>query len=239
MFTVSNTATNSYAYTTLSGSGIGGGELDFGNQTIRHASIASLSGSALAFYTNNTNSGAAVSERMRIDSSGNLLVGATANAIGAYSAGKSLVQSNDYSSAVAYLLNSTSTTGTQYFVAFGRGGSVCGQITSGATNSTSYTTSSDYRLKKDVQPMTGALAKVQSLKPCTYKWVQDDTASEGFIAHELAETFPQAVVGEKDFVNSDGEPQYQGVDTSFLVATLTAAIQELNAKFEEYKAAHP
>jgi hypothetical protein len=73
MFTVSNTATNGYSYTTLSGSGLGGGEVDFGNQTIRHAAIASLSGSALAFYTNNTNSGAAVSERMRIDSSGNLL----------------------------------------------------------------------------------------------------------------------------------------------------------------------
>jgi hypothetical protein len=167
-------------------------------------------------------------EAMRI-SSGNLLVGTTANAITAYSAGKSLIQSADYSGAVAQLINSTSTTGTQYFLAFGRGASVCGQITSGSTNSTSFTTSSDYRLKKDVQPITGALAKVQALKPCAYKWIEDDTTSEGFIAHELAETFPQAVVGEKDAVNAEGNPVYQGVDTSFLIATLTAAIQEQQA----------
>jgi hypothetical protein len=169
-------------------------------------------------------------ESMRIDSSGNLLVGTTTNAITAYSAGKSLIQSADYSGAVAQLINSTSTTGTQYFLAFGRGASVCGQITSGSTNSTSFTTSSDYRLKKDVQPITGALAKVQALKPCAYKWIEDDTTSEGFIAHELAETFPQAVVGEKDAVNAEGNPVYQGVDTSFLIATLTAAIQELTAR---------
>jgi hypothetical protein len=75
MFTVSNTASNSYAYTTLSGSGTGGGELDFGNQTVRHAAIASLSGSALAFYINNTNSGVAVAERMRITSAGNVGIG--------------------------------------------------------------------------------------------------------------------------------------------------------------------
>jgi hypothetical protein len=75
MFTVSNTATNSYAYTTLSGSGTGGGELDFGNQTVRHAAIASLNGSALAFYTNSTNSGAAVTQRVTIDSSGNVGIG--------------------------------------------------------------------------------------------------------------------------------------------------------------------
>jgi hypothetical protein len=47
------------------------------------------------------------------------------------------------------------------------------------------------------------------------------------------------VTGEKDAVDEKGNPKYQGMDVSFLVATLTAAIQELNAKFEEYKATHP
>ena len=62
---------------------------------------------------------------------------------------------------------------------------------------------------------------------------------EGFIAHELAEVCPQAVTGEKDAVDVEGKPIYQGIDTSFLVATLTAAIQELKAEFDAYKATHP
>ena len=77
--------------------------------------------------------------------------------------------------------------------------------------------------------MTGALAKVALLKPCTYKWNTDDSAGEGFVAHELAEVCPHAVTGEKDAVDEEGNPQYQGIDTSFLVATLTAAIQEQQA----------
>ena len=106
-----------------------------------------------------------------------------------------------------------------------------GQITHNGTN-TSYTTSSDYRLKENVAPMTGALAKVKALKPCTYTWKETGVNSEGFIAHELAEVCPDAVTGEKDAVNADGSIKSQGIDTSYLVATLTAAIQELNAKVE-------
>jgi hypothetical protein len=74
--------------------------------------------------------------------------------------------------------------------------------------------------------MTGALAKVTALKPCTYKWKIDGSDGQGFIAHELAEVVEGCVSGEKDAVDAEGNPQYQGIDTSFLVATLTAAIQE-------------
>ena len=102
----------------------------------------------------------------------------------------------------------------------------------GHTGSTTvaYTTSSDYRLKDDVASITGALDKVLALKPVTYKWKADGSAGEGFIAHELAEVCPQAVIGEKDAVNQDGSIKAQSIDTSFLVATLTAAIQELAAQ---------
>jgi hypothetical protein len=82
--------------------------------------------------------------------------------------------------------------------------------------------------------MTGALAKVQQLKPVTYKWNADGSDGEGFIAHELAEVCPQAVTGEKDAVDAEGKPVYQGVDTSFLVATLTAAIQEQQAMVQHW-----
>ena len=96
-------------------------------------------------------------------------------------------------------------------------------------SSTSYVTSSDYRLKDTIAPMIGALDKVALLKPCTYKWKVDGSDGQGFIAHELGEVVPGCVTGEKDEVNADGSPKYQGIDTSFLVATLTAAIKELKA----------
>jgi hypothetical protein len=116
------------------------------------------------------------------------------------------------------------------------------QVNSTTTN---FSTTSDYRLKENVAPMTGALNTVSLLKPVTYKWKEDGSDGQGFIAHELAEVMPDCVSGEKDAVkivdelDEDGKvigtkevPQYQGIDTSFLVATLTAAIQELNAKVD-------
>ena len=84
--------------------------------------------------------------------------------------------------------------------------------------------------------MTGALAKVSALKPVTYSWKVDGSAGEGFIAHELQAVVPDCVTGEKDAVDEEGNPVYQGIDTSFLVATLTAAIQELKAELDATKA---
>ena len=113
-------------------------------------------------------------------------------------------------------------------------GSTVGLIYSNGSN-TVYATSSDYRLKENIQPMTGALARVAALQPCTYVWKEGGEIGEGFIAHELAEVCPQAVAGEKDAVNEDGSIKPQGIDTSFLVATLTAAIQEQQAMIDTMK----
>lgn len=107
-------------------------------------------------------------------------------------------------------------------------------------SATSYNSGSDYRLKNDIQPITNALQKVALLKPSKWTWKADNTYGDGFVAHELAEVCPHAVTGEKDametYIDEDGNEQTrinpQSVDTSFLVATLTAAIQELNAKVE-------
>ncbi len=157
------------------------------------------------------------SERARIDSSGNLMVNTTSDIGGlggkvqiASGASRGLVQSINANTRLQ-----------EYLVS----GSTVGFISTDGTNTT-YSTSSDYRLKNTIAPMTGALAKVALLKPCTYKWNADGSDGQGFIAHELAEVVPQCVTGEKDAVNEDGNPQYQGIDTSFLVATLTAALQE-------------
>jgi hypothetical protein len=129
-------------------------------------------------------------------------------------------------------LTGSSASTVQNFV---RNGTSVGQIYTTDT-ATAYVTSSDYRLKENVQPMTGALAKVTQLKPCTYTWKSSDADGQGFIAHELQEVFPDAVYGEKDGVDKDGNPDYQGIDTSFLVATLTAAIQEQQAIITDLKA---
>jgi len=92
-----------------------------------------------------------------------------------------------------------------------------------------YQTTSDYRLKENIAPMTGALAKIAALKPVTYTWKDNQKSGEGFIAHELQEHFPDAVSGIKDDVDENSNPKYQGMDASILIATLTAAIQEQQA----------
>jgi len=101
---------------------------------------------------------------------------------------------------------------------------------SGNFSCTSLNQTSDYRLKENIQPITGALQKVTQLNPVTFNWKNDGRSSDGFIAHELQEVLPTSVIGTKDEVDDEGKPVYQHIDKSGLVATLTAAIQELNAK---------
>jgi hypothetical protein len=160
-------------------------------------------------------------ERSRIDSSGNTLVGTQINL-----GGKLMVAADSTGATYPVVVNNTADgSGNQTIIELRRTSSQVGSISS--TNSTtSYNTSSDYRLKNTIAPMTGALAKVALLKPCTYKWNIDGSDGQGFIAHELAEVEPGCVTGEKDAVDAEGKPKYQGIDVSFLVATLTAAIQE-------------
>jgi hypothetical protein len=120
-------------------------------------------------------------------------------------------------------------------VGFKRAGTLVGNI-SVTGSATAYNTSSDYRLKENIAPIQNALNVVQQLKPVTYNWKSDGSVSQGFIAHELQAVVPDCVTGEKDAVDSEGNPVYQGIDTSFLVATLTAAIQELKAELDATKA---
>jgi hypothetical protein len=176
-----------------------------------------------------------LTQAMTLDASGNLLVGTTSQV----NSGK-VCFVGDFNSSNGIVLKTTyASTGSIFALFANSAGSTAGYITQNGTTTVQYVTSSDYRLKENIAPMTGALAKVAALKPCTYTWKEDGSVGQGFIAHELQEVVPDAVAGNKDDVYEDGSIKPQGIDTSFLVATLTAAIQELNAKFEAYKASHP
>jgi hypothetical protein len=191
----------------------------------------STAGGPIAFYRG----GPGTTESARIDSSGNLLVGSTS--AGLTNTNSVTLQTNGPGGVL--VANHSGTASGSAYTFFAYNGSSIGGITQNGTTAVAYNTSSDYRLKNTIAPMTGALAKVALLKPCTYKWNADGSDGEGFIAHELQAVVPQCVTGEKDAVDAEGKPQYQGIDTSFLVATLTAAIQELKAEFDAYKASHP
>jgi hypothetical protein len=181
--------------------------------------------------------------RALITSGGNLLVGTTGSTpgYGNTDTGVSIVSTNPSCFSIArtdfvqVLNNNTSDAGTFYLINFRTNNGNRGSITSNGTGVT-YGTMSDYRLKENVAPMTGALDKVALLKPVTYKWKENGSDGQGFIAHELQAVVPECVVGEKDAVDEEGNIKPQGVDTSFLVATLTAAIQEQQAQIEELKA---
>jgi hypothetical protein len=191
--------------------------------------------SALTFSTNTGNTGNTV--RMRINSSGTLLIGNTsdtnlpgngtsnANGLGIFSDGRLCIGRGSFAAQIGVNSSGASITAVQFL----QNGTSVGLISVSNDTSTAYGTSSDYRLKENIAPMTGALDKVAQLKPVTYKWKSNGLDGQGFIAHELAEIVPDAVIGEKDAVDAENNPQYQGIDTSFLVATLTAAIQELKA----------
>jgi hypothetical protein len=238
------------------------GSVDFWNKSPYEASkttaqIEALSGPSyghgglLTFST--TTAGlpsGSLTERMRIDSSGNLLVGTTT--IVAPSSGHSFSVGNGAQQAIGHNGSSSGT----YYSYYSYNGSVIGSITQSGTTSVAYNTSSDYRLKTDAQPMTGASDRVLALKPVNFEWISSGERVDGFLAHEAQAVVPECVTGTKDAMrdeeyevtaaikatyDEDGNeltaaveavmgtrsvPDYQGIDQSKLVPLLTAALQE-------------
>ena len=112
-----------------------------------------------------------------------------------------------------------------------------------------FTSSSDYRLKKDEVAISNALTTVKALKPYQFTWKSDGKLGQGFFAHEAQAVLPDigVVSGTKDEVHTNDEtenggqykkddPIYQGIDYSKLVPLLTAALQEETAKREALEA---
>jgi hypothetical protein len=122
--------------------------------------------------------------------------------------------------------------------------------------SVAFETSSDYRLKENVVPMTGSIDRLKTLKPSRFNFIADaDTTVDGFLAHEAQEVVPEAITGTKDAMKTeeyevtpavmDGETivteavmgereveDYQGIDQSKLVPLLVASLQEAIARIE-------
>ena len=151
--------------------------------------------------------------------------------------GVAALNTSTYPAILAFTTN-TSTHLISFFSGDPTTNTAVGSITTNGT-ATAYNTSSDYRLKENIVPLANAVTRVKQLAPKNFTWKNNSSLGvvDGFIAHELQAVVPEAVFGEKDGVDQDGKPKYQGVDTSVLVALLTAALQEAITRIEALEAA--
>ena len=196
--------------------------------------LTAITNHPLRFGTNNA-------EKMRLDASGNLLIGRTSKTSTSTNGSAYILGDiasggvNDYaqvfvehSSVVNHgiIIKELASSG----IAMGflnSSGATVGRITTTAT-ATGYATSSDYRLKEDLQDFKG-LEMVSKIPVYDYKWKADKSRSYGVMAHELEKVLPQAVSGDKD------AEEMQSVDYSKIVPLLVKSIQELKAEIELLK----
>ena len=137
-----------------------------------------------------------------------------------------LVVSHDGGSCV----NINSMGNTPQFIAFRNGNSNIGSVSTNQS-SVAYNTSSDYRLKENVNYTWDATTRLKELKPARFNFISDaDTTVDGFLAHEAQAVVPECVTGTKDAVDDDGNAVMQGIDQSKLVPLLVKTIQELEAR---------
>ena len=176
-----------------------------------------------------TGSSGSMSQRLRIDASG----GISKNGSFSYSG-----TSDDFywntGSGDRFRFHS-GTTSSRDLVGFSNPNGVVGAIETNGS-STSYNTSSDYRLKENVVDLTSATTRLKQLEPKRFNFIADaDTTVDGFIAHEVQTVVPEATTGTHNEVDDDGNPVMQGIDQSKLVPLLTAALQEAITEIETLK----
>ena len=183
-----------------------------------------------------------LSERFRIHSNGQASFGTTDNGYGLTVINTS-VQSNPtcffksegFDNVEVLRLqndraNSSSGVIAAMMLFYNGSGAKVGSIEGGT--STAYNTTSDYRLKENVVSISDGITRLKTLKPKRFNFIESPTVTvDGFLAHEVT-AVPEAISGEKDAVDSNGEIDPQGLDQSKLVPLLTAALQEAVAKIE-------
>jgi len=203
----------SYSGIDLGQNGTRYGELNASATIVQLQTLADI---PLTFGT-----GTSATERMRITSGGQVCIGTDSTTV------SSSVVSAVFGSGSDATLKLGGHSGTHTMVQFFHTGSSVGSITS-TTSATSYNTSSDYRLKEDLQDFAG-LDMVSKIPVYDFKWKTDDSRSYGVMAHELQEVLPQAVSGDKD------AEEMQSVDYSKIVPLLVKSIQELKAEVDKLK----
>ena len=167
---------------------------------------------------------------MKLDDNGRLLLGTTSILQGG--ANNFSVLKADFTAQFGLALCTTQTTGTANFSQFVYNGTINGSISSNGTTTT-YAITSDYRLKENVIPVFDGIARFKQLNPSRFNFIgHPESTIDGFLAHEVQQIVPEAVVGEKDATNEDGTIKPQGIDQSKLVPLLTAALQEAIARIE-------
>jgi len=183
----------------------------------------------LKFYTT---TGGSVSERMRLDSSGNLLVGTTATNASLTQGVTAVIGSGASKIHIGHV---TGTVDGSTYAVFSYNGTAIGTITQSLTNAVLYNTTSDYRLKTVVGAVTGQGARIDALKPIDYQWKEGGQQARGFLAHEFQAVYPNSVTGEKDAVDADGNPVHQVMQasTAEVIADLVAEIQSLRKRLAD------
>jgi len=178
--------------------------------------------------------GTSTAEAMRINSSGNLLIGQTSagavnlNSLSLYGSGGGIVGVNHASG---------SASGNNYAF-FAYNGSSIGSITQNGTTGVLYNITSDYRLKEVIGAVSGSGERIDALQPIDYTMKADGSVHRGFLAHKFQEVYANSVTGTKDAVDEEGNPVYQQMQASTpeVIADLVAEIQSLRKRLAALEA---
>ena len=170
-------------------------------------------------------------ERMRINKAGAVLIGTTSTA----SIQNGCILGRQDGAARGYHQFFATGTTNHILVYYYNDNGPVGTISTNGS-STSYNTSSDYRLKENVVNLDGAIPRLKTLPVHRFNFIaESETTVDGFLAHEAQLVVPEAVTGTKDEVDKKGNAVMQGIDNSKLVPLLTAALQEAITEIEDLK----